>query len=534
MDKLVSNTNPNLLQKAVKRISDPATHTSIPVDKALALFLDMDLSFRQYELMRTVANAAHKQCFPSYYALQNAKKKYIPDSVLVSETSVEIQLQNFLNMTAKSYLDLYNIKSKDDLICDIKWGFDGSSGHSNYKQKFNDPDSNDEFLFIVSFVPLRFLNWGSEAVVWNNIKHSSTKHCRPIRFYLQKENASLIKSVKDSIQTEIDRLETYTYVSGDTSFNVHFNMHLTMIDGAVLNVLTGNKSSSSCFACGAKPSEMNSVDVLKRNVKSEEFYKYGLSTLHAWIKFFECVLHISYRLPLRIWKVCKPDDKNIVSERKYKIQAQFKEEMGLLVDKVKTGYGTSNDGNTARRFFNNIEMSSKITEIDPTLIRNFSYILKTLSSGDEINVNNFDQLLRDTWYLYIENYAWYYMPATVHKILVHGVEFIKHSKIPVGMLSEEAIEATHKVFRKTRLNHTRKNSRESTNKDLIERMILQSEPNITIHRKANNKKAKNYNDIKQFLIQSESHTEECSETIIAENLLTQYESSDTDYDSFSE
>ena len=42
----------------------------------------------------------------------------------------------------------------------------------------------------------------------------------------------------------------------------------------------------------------------------------------------------TYRLPLRIWKVCKPDDKNIVSERKYKIQAQFKEEMGLLVDKV--------------------------------------------------------------------------------------------------------------------------------------------------------------------------------------------------------
>lgn len=51
------------------------------------------------------------------------------------------------------------------------------------------------------------------------------------------------------------------------------------------------------------------------------------------------------------------------------------------------------------------------------------------------------------------------MPPTVYKILVHGIEFVKYYTLPIGMLSEEALEYTHKVIRKGRLDHTRKNSR---------------------------------------------------------------------------
>lgn len=527
----MASTSSTLLQKAVKRVSNPTTSSTISVEKALALFMDMDLSYREYNMMRTVVNEVHKDCFPSYYALQNAKQKYIPEPIVVSETSAEVPLQTFLNMTVNSYLDLHQFESENDVICEVKWGFDGSSGHSTYKQKFNDPNSNDEFLFIVSFVPLRFLDRTTGEVLWNNSRHSSTKHCRPIRFYLQKENPNLIKSTQNHVQAEIDNLEPFCYVSDKRSFNVHFNMNLTMIDGAVLNVLTENKSSSSCFACGAKPSEMNSVKVFERSVKKEDFYRYGLSTLHAWIKFFECLLHISYRLPLRTWKVFKPADKKIIMERKLKIQEKFREEIGIIVDKVKTGYGTTNDGNTARRFFNNIEISSQITEIDPSLIRNFSLILRALSSGKDINVENFEKLLKETWNLYTEKYGWYYMPATVHKILVHGAEFIKHSKIPIGMLSEEAIEATHKIFRKTRLNHTRKNSRLSTNKDLIERMILQSEPHISIFRQADNKKKPYYNEIMDLIVEQACENEE---NFLIEDILDQYEANETEYDSLSE
>lgn len=42
--------------------------------------------------------------------------------------------------------------------------------------------------------------------------------------------------------------------------------------------------------------------------------------------------------------------------------------MGLIVDKPKPVYGSTNDGNTARRFFQNPELSAKITGIVKELI----------------------------------------------------------------------------------------------------------------------------------------------------------------------
>ena len=39
-----------------------------------------------------------------------------------------------------------------------------------------------------------------------------------------------------------------------------------------------------------------------------------------------------------------------------------------------------------------------------------------------------------TTLLYFELYSWYYMPSTAHKILVHGIDFVKYSTIRIGML----------------------------------------------------------------------------------------------------
>ena len=42
---------------------------------------------------------------------------------------------------------------------------------------------------------------------------------------------------------------------------------------------------------------------------NESMYEYGLSTLHAWIRSFECMLHISYRLEIKKWQVRSIEDK---------------------------------------------------------------------------------------------------------------------------------------------------------------------------------------------------------------------------------
>lgn len=81
-----------------------------------------------------------------------------------------------------------------------------------------------------------------------------------------------------------------------------------------------------------------------------------------------------------------------------------------------------------------------------------------------------------------------YMPSTVHKLLVHGVEIIEHSDIPIGRLSEDALEARHKEARKQRLNHTRKSLRTNSNKDLLTSLLLTSDPYLASLRRTDSKK----------------------------------------------
>lgn len=82
-----------------------------------------------------------------------------------------------------------------------------------------------------------------------------------------------------------------------------------------------------------------------------EYLKFGVSTLHAWIRSLEALLHISYRIPVQKWQIRDKKDKEILQNRKEEIRSRLRSEMGLLIDILKPGFGTTNDGNTARRFF---------------------------------------------------------------------------------------------------------------------------------------------------------------------------------------
>ena len=198
---------------------------------------------------------------------------------------------------------------------------------------------------------------------------------------------------------------------------------------------------------------------LKDLVVKKEHYGFGLSTLHAWVRFFECMLHISYRLDITKWQVRSDEDKSSVQKRSEDIKQKFKKHMGFIVDKPKPGFGNRNDGNTARRFLMKPELSGEITGLDINPIKNFSILLRTLSSGYDINYYEFEKLCSETKTFYINLYPWYYMPVTVHKILVHSTEVIKICLLPIGQLSEESQEVRNKDFRRLCEHYTRKNSR---------------------------------------------------------------------------
>ncbi|KAK3916206.1 UvrABC system protein C [Frankliniella fusca] len=103
-----------------------------------------------------------------------------------------------------------------------------------------------------------------------------------------------------------------------------------------------------------------------------------LSLMATVFKCLELILHIAYRLPFRRWRVSSKEDKDEMSKRQQSIQERFRKEAGLLVDVVKRGHGTTNDGNTSRRFFRDPVNTSNITGVDLQLIKMLHTIIEVL------------------------------------------------------------------------------------------------------------------------------------------------------------
>lgn len=244
-----------------------------------------------------------------------------------------------------------------------------------------------------------------------------------------------------------------------------------------------------CYLCGAKPTEMNDIDKSLGRPLLEKGCEFGLSPLHCWIRFFEYLIHVSYRLSIQKWQARTPGEKQSVAQAKKRIQDEFREKMGLVIDKPRAGgSGTSNDGNTARKFFKNSAVSAEITGLDKELIDRCRTILECLGSSYMIKKTKFKEFALITARKLVETYPWYYLPPSVHKVLIHGETVIDYALASIGQLSEEAAESNNKNIKQFRLNHTRKISRVATNTDLLHRLLLSSDPFITSLRQVSMKR----------------------------------------------
>ena len=92
-------------------------------------------------------------------------------------------------------------------------------------------------------------------------------------------------------------------------------MSLTMLDNKAISGLTNTNCTQQCNACGALAREMNKVNLREKSVDQDKL-KLRLSTLHCWIKTFEYLLHIAYKIDIKtflaksqILKDCKSTEK---------------------------------------------------------------------------------------------------------------------------------------------------------------------------------------------------------------------------------
>ena len=289
-----------------------------------------------------------KNIFPSYTALSNFKRTCSPckNFINVSETKASVGLQAVLNHTASRIInmkkdkiiqifDSENVSFKNiNLLC--SWGIDGSTGHSNYQQKFdgvNESMVTDSELLVTAFSPIRLAQSENDGnIFWLNLLTQSTRFCRPLAIEYVKESKEKVLESINFIKNKISNLIPFKIDLSETKYVIiTYSFYMSMIDGKVLAYVTNTSSMQCCCICGAALNEMNSKDNLENGfLAREESLHYGISPLHCWMRFFECLLHISYRLEFKQWKVTK-NFKDIFTQRKKSIQQKMYEEFGLRV-----------------------------------------------------------------------------------------------------------------------------------------------------------------------------------------------------------
>lgn len=476
----------------VKAQKTTAVKKHSPIE-ALSIFVEGDFNRKQWELLHNT----NKSIYPCYTLLREAKKSCYPEeeSIRVTEISAEIRLQELLDHTTKRlclYLNEVLEKSTDVDLTNMelvtKWGCDGCQ-QTPFQQKFSDSSFDDSSIFQSSLVPLRLQACTKEkkTILWQNPTPSSTRFCRPIRIRFLHETAEV---TKEEIKYVEDQAKNLLKTKISTSKGVSKVSHIllpTMVDAKVCNSATSTASTMRCYICGKTSKDFN--DFEKANVEDPQALRFGLSILHARIRLFESLIHLAYKLPLKKWQVRTPEEKRIVKENKEKIQKEYKEKTGLIIDMPKHGFGNSNSGNTSRRFFSDPELAAEITGINIKLIERLRVILEAISSGHKINIQKFESYTKATAKIYVELYGWHPMTPTLHKILIHGATVIKHSILPIGQLSEEAAEARNKHFRLYRQDFARKFNRIQCNRDVLNRLLLTSDPFLSCKRKRQPKKS---------------------------------------------
>lgn len=86
----------------------------------------------------------------------------------------------------------------------------------------------------------------------------------------------------------------------------------------------------------------------------------------------------------------------VCTKKKYNLKLSF--EFSLRVHS--TGKGTTNDGNTARRFFQNLEKTAEITGLDITLLNRIKNLLTAINCGQTIDADQFETYALKTAELY--------------------------------------------------------------------------------------------------------------------------------------
>ena len=100
----------------------------------------------------------------------------------------------------------------------------------------------------------------------------------------QKETTDSIIEETEAIERQIIALSPSRVMVDDEEITVRCQFVMSMVDGKVVNALTGTKFTHLCFVCRSTVDKLSDSSSPPSDVI--ENYRFGLQTLHAWIRMF--------------------------------------------------------------------------------------------------------------------------------------------------------------------------------------------------------------------------------------------------------
>lgn len=310
-------------------------------DKALAMILDCNLSKREYLSIRAYnkKRGTSNLNYPQYEDIVKAKKRCYP-IYTVSESGCIADFDSLINHTTQR---LFKTINEDPTLVKAKivwkYGLDGLGTFYRYHQKpsmqINDELAYSRSMVIVAFCPLYVEEIGTGRMIWENPKCSSPKFCRMAEFFYEKETSAYTKQRADYYRHRIDH-----FISLFPTIEHDFKC--TMLDGKAVNAILEVKSSHRCATCGNKSSDL--CDLELREYYNEDSMQYGIPVLHSLINSMVSLLNLAYKKSTIGIKLTPTQRKMRIHETQQVIQKELYNEIGIIVGKVRQGFGTSSTG----------------------------------------------------------------------------------------------------------------------------------------------------------------------------------------------
>lgn len=115
--------------------------------------------------------------YPPYSEILKCKKESYPVFINedFSEAEAKIPLQNLVDKTIERLFKTFSEQEFPPVLsASYKWGMDGSSGHSEFKQRFSNSENSDATIFCTNIVPLSIKS--ESAIIWTNKKPNSARY----------------------------------------------------------------------------------------------------------------------------------------------------------------------------------------------------------------------------------------------------------------------------------------------------------------------------------------------------------------------